>query len=277
MSSSRGSGAGVMAPAMLEQLVGGVAHRRDHGDDVVAPLPRTDDAIGDPCDPLGGRRPRSRRISAPRWACGEGSSGCCRGREGWFWGSRRSGEVRWVLLSEPGQEEDPSLERTRQGSVCQNPDGGDGSEAVGVRVLSVRTVTGATERAAHLSRTARCRRLAVRTAGGGGGSQCSATDRCGASCPPHPASAVHRCAAGSGRRSRRSRSWSSCTPASCTPANRPSSPHHATIGHPPRPPARATSLVETWQFEGGSVGVRLTKAGRGERRPGWTPSDRPST
>ena len=37
----------------LQQTVGGVAHRRDHHDDVVALLLGLDDAFGDPADPFG--------------------------------------------------------------------------------------------------------------------------------------------------------------------------------------------------------------------------------
>ena len=37
----------------VHQVVGGVAHRRDHDDDVVAGLPGRDDPLGDALDPLG--------------------------------------------------------------------------------------------------------------------------------------------------------------------------------------------------------------------------------
>ena len=37
----------------VEQLVGGVTHRGDHDDDLVAGPPGVDDALGDPLDPLG--------------------------------------------------------------------------------------------------------------------------------------------------------------------------------------------------------------------------------
>ena len=37
----------------VEQFVGGVTHRRDHHDDVVAGLLGLDDALGDPADPFG--------------------------------------------------------------------------------------------------------------------------------------------------------------------------------------------------------------------------------
>ena len=42
-------------PGQIEQVVGGVAHRRDHHDDVVACLLGLDDAFGDAADPLGVR------------------------------------------------------------------------------------------------------------------------------------------------------------------------------------------------------------------------------
>ena len=40
-------------PGQVEQVVGGVAHRGDHHDDVVALLLGLDDALGDAADPLG--------------------------------------------------------------------------------------------------------------------------------------------------------------------------------------------------------------------------------
>ena len=40
-------------PGQVEQVIGGVAHRGDHDDDVVALLLGLDDALGDAADPVG--------------------------------------------------------------------------------------------------------------------------------------------------------------------------------------------------------------------------------
>ena len=53
MSISRGGGAGLDLLGEVEQLVGGVAHRGDDHDDVVALLVRADDPLGDPLDAVG--------------------------------------------------------------------------------------------------------------------------------------------------------------------------------------------------------------------------------
>ena len=53
MSSSRGGGSGRDLLGEVEQLVGGVAHRGDDDDDVVAGLAGVDDALGDPLDAVG--------------------------------------------------------------------------------------------------------------------------------------------------------------------------------------------------------------------------------
>ena len=60
---------------LLEEVVGGLAHGRDDGDHVLALLARAHDPIGHGADPIGVADGGSRRISAPRWAWGEGSSG----------------------------------------------------------------------------------------------------------------------------------------------------------------------------------------------------------
>jgi hypothetical protein len=52
MSSSRPGGSGLTLVRQVQQLVGGVAHRGDHHDDVVAGLAGSDDALGDALDPL---------------------------------------------------------------------------------------------------------------------------------------------------------------------------------------------------------------------------------
>ena len=53
MSISRGGGRGTHLLGEVEQLVGGVAHRGDDHDDVVALFVRTDDPLGDPLDAVG--------------------------------------------------------------------------------------------------------------------------------------------------------------------------------------------------------------------------------
>ena len=64
MSSSRGAGIGVTSCGEVEQLVGGVAHRGDGDDDVVARLAGLDDALRDPLDALRVGDGRTRRTSA---------------------------------------------------------------------------------------------------------------------------------------------------------------------------------------------------------------------
>ncbi len=55
MSISRGGRRGADLAGQVEQVVGGVAHRRDDDDDVVARLLGLDDALGDTADPVGVR------------------------------------------------------------------------------------------------------------------------------------------------------------------------------------------------------------------------------
>ena len=59
MSSSRGGGTGLTSLGEVEQVVGGVPHRRDGHDDVVAGLLRLGDPPGDPLDALGVGQRRS--------------------------------------------------------------------------------------------------------------------------------------------------------------------------------------------------------------------------
>jgi hypothetical protein len=53
MSSSRPAGSGENLLGQVDQLVGAVAHRRDHDTDVVTLLLRRHDPLGHPLDPVG--------------------------------------------------------------------------------------------------------------------------------------------------------------------------------------------------------------------------------
>ena len=59
MSSSRGGGTGLTSLRQVEQVVGGVTHRRHGHDDVVTGLLGLDDPSGDPLDALGVGQRRS--------------------------------------------------------------------------------------------------------------------------------------------------------------------------------------------------------------------------
>ena len=66
MSSSRGGGSGETLERQAHEIVGGVAHRRDHHDDVVAQLFRRDNALGTRLDAVRRRPLMSPRTSALR-------------------------------------------------------------------------------------------------------------------------------------------------------------------------------------------------------------------
>ena len=97
---------------LVEEVVRGLAHGRDHDDHVLASLrARTIRPATPGCGRC--RRPRSRRISARRWACEEGSSGVRGSANGGFVEPSPGKGVPWPTSS-PNRA---STSRTRRAST----------------------------------------------------------------------------------------------------------------------------------------------------------------